>query len=319
MGRQNRKIIKNVIVANEGYIPTEKIKIIIGKYLFDMLLVILFPIFVIFIFAAIALFSAIRWEVISRVMGEIIIFIILISGALFAQQASRMNFKSVKAKYYILLAIENMYIMLGMSLYSDGYEEIMMLIKCVSYVGAMLVILYYNDIVLEGRYIDVIIRICECVRYGVLLLIFNHNILDKMQVGGPIIYVWISFTLFEYLYVLIKSKKQLEVKLHLQDDAVIDCIRVMQCNNDRIMYVTKKGQYRFIEKNEINFISYKDETYRLILKKVNKKKVCRLNDGTEIEYEDYWIDKNQWFTFTNTSNNVRTKCICHIDKIVEYG
>lgn len=63
-----------------------------------------------------------------------------------------------------------------------------------------------------------------------MLLILNHNILDKMQAGRPIIYVWVSLTLFEYLYVRIESKKQSEVKLHLQDNAVIGCIRVMQCN-----------------------------------------------------------------------------------------
>jgi len=249
--------------------------------------------------------------------GVYIIWGILGGGILFVSWLRRVE---QRCKWYLFVIVESLFLLLQVSMLCENKESFLFLVGCEAFLCTITLVIFMNKVVFVNQYRNMIICGSEVIRYSLLLVLCIICFWDRVDLYSYIYTIWIILCTIEYLIAIFCDDTDVvDVVLHMKGGDIEVREDIIQCQGNKAMYIMKNGIHKFVDIENIDYISYELNKCWRRIEKGKRNVVCVLRDGTQRYYQYYSCINSEWLYFRNADGRRREIHIYHIDKIEEYG
>lgn len=163
-----------------------------------------------------------------------------------------------ETKYYWLGIIDGALVFFGILMLDE--MDVITINKYMAFFLTILLTIYLNKQAYKNRYVDRVVWLIDIVRYGVLLPILDYSILNLSDVYEKIAIFWILVTVIGYEYAWKRAEENEKIFIYLNSKERIQCEKVLECTDGRVMCIQGKTQVAFVEKSDIRYMLCKSMT-----------------------------------------------------------
>lgn len=314
---KERHIISGIIFSEVSERTILKRRDIIKKYLYDMLMIIMIPIVLLGMLYTAEVFAEIRMNQVEDYVQYGAVGGML-CGCVCMTSILGKRLKNNGARGLLLVLVEMLLCSFGFSMLAE-LKCLIVFIQGVAYIFINSISLYVRKYIFVTRYKDWFTKICDFVRYGILVIIMNYQMLYSNEVWGKIFDLWIGITIIEYLYGWRRVREGARIVVYLVGGEILGCDRVLELKDGRVMCVEANDETHIVEKNHIAYMMWQRVEMCTGKDKKRQKLRCEFVGGLQIFYNKYWVDKNKWFHFVLRQNGVRKEYLCLATHVQKYG
>lgn len=314
---REQHIISGIIFSEINENTLLKRKDVIKKYVYDMLMIIMIPIVFIGTLYIVEIFVEIRVNQVEDYVQYCVVGGML-CGCVCITSIIGKRLKNNMERGLLLVLVEMLLSFFSVSMFADR-KFLFIFSQGVAYVFVNSISLYVRECVFVNRYKGRFAKICDFARYGILVIIMNYQMMYSYEVGKKILDLWGAITIIEYIYGWKRTRESARIIVCLVGGERLECDRVLELKDDRIMCVESNDETHMVEKNQIECLVWQREEKCTGKDKKRRILQCELEEGMQIFYNDYWVDKNKWFHFVLRQNGVRKEYMCLSTQVKKYG
>lgn len=188
---RERHIISGIIFSEVSESTILKRKDIIKKYLYDVLMIIMIPIVLLGTLYIAGFFAEIRM---NQVEGYVQYCVVggMLCGCVCMTSILGKTLKNNGARGLLLVLVEMLLCFFSVTMLAEQ-KCLIVFIQGVAYIFINSITIYVRKYIFVNRYKDWFTKICDFVKYGILVIIMNYQMLYSYEVCGERVWSVIKY------------------------------------------------------------------------------------------------------------------------------